>query len=323
MPKLSTRSLAYLALLLNTLVWGAALPIVKPALSFITPYQYLFYRYLFAAPLSLPILIYLLYKHRPNLKTLAAICSMELIGVTIALTFLYEGLSRTSSIEAGLIANSTPLFITLGGIFFLKEKEELHELLGLTLAVIGITIITLEPFTSGKIGLDSPSLIGNLLILGHNFFWTAYLLLAKRVYPKTSKVLIGFISLWIGLLSFGFISYLKSGTDVGTVITHLSEPSILTAALYMGVLGSIIAVPAIIIGNNLIEASEASLFSYLQPAVYIPLGVLWLSEPFSPIMAAALLLTATGVMVAETRTKRYKIPFIHHDKRPKTRRFAR
>ena len=123
---MSTRSKAYLSLLLNVLIWGAALPLVKPALSFVSPFKYLFYRYLIAVPLSLPFLIYLFRKHKPDLPTLAKITILELIGVTGYLSLLYLGLTLTTSLEATLIANTASIFIILDEIFFLKEKEEKH-----------------------------------------------------------------------------------------------------------------------------------------------------------------------------------------------------
>src|SRR5690554_5472870 len=124
-------------LLLNTVLWGAALPVVKPALSHTTPFQYLLYRFIFAALFSLPILIFYLWKKRKLWKHIPTIIGLELIGTTLALGFLYEGLARTSSLEASMIATTTPLFTTLGGILYLKEKEERHEWVGLAIALCG------------------------------------------------------------------------------------------------------------------------------------------------------------------------------------------
>ena len=301
MPK-SARTKAYLSLFLNALIWGAALPIVKPALEFVTPYQYLFYRYLIAAVLSLPILIYILIKTKPSLKHLITIVALESIGVTLALSFLYEGLKRTSSIEATLLANTAPLFIVLGGIIFLKEKEELHELIGLILALTGMVVLTLEPLLDSTPSF-SISLSGNVLILFQNIFWSAYVLLAKKYYKKTSKLLIGFISLWVGLFTFLPLSILFN-PELLTISAHIApffNSNVLLATIYMGILGSIIAIPAYIYGNNLIEASEASLFTYLQPLITIPLATLWLNEPFTKTMLFALIITGIGVFVATNK----------------------
>ncbi len=303
-----TRLKAYIALLINVSIWGAALPIVKPALSFVTPYQYLFFRYLIAAPISLPFLIYLMKKHKPSIKVLRNTVLLEFIGVTGYLSLLYEGLSRTTSIEATLIANTASIFIILGGIFFLKEQEERHELIGLIMAIAGALLLTFEPIITGRNHLGLSSLTGNLLVLAANLFWASYILLAKKRYRNTPKLLVGFLSPWVGLMSF-FILVLLTTPDlsvagVGSMITSsLSIIQVASAAIYMSLLGSIIAVPAYIYGNDLIEASEASLFSYLQPVIAIPLATIWLKEPINIIMILALLLTTSGVYTAERRKK--------------------
>ncbi len=137
------RSYAYL--LLNTLVWGAALIIVKPALSVTTPFRYLLYRFAFAGLFSLPILIHYWSKIKNKKKTITIIATLELIGTTLALGLLYFGLDKTSAIEASFITTTTPIFIVLAGILYLKEKEEKHEWLGLALAFIGTALLTALP----------------------------------------------------------------------------------------------------------------------------------------------------------------------------------
>jgi drug/metabolite transporter (DMT)-like permease len=305
------RKLAYLALIINAIIWGAALPIVKPSLSYVTPYQYLFYRYLFAVPFSILPLIYLFRKIKPSLKTILTIVGMELIAVTGALSFLYEGLKRTTSIEATLIANTAPVFIIIGGVLFLKEKEERHELFGLILAIIGMILLTFEPVISGRNNFQSFSLTGNLLVLGQNALWATYLLLAKKYYKKISKLLIGFTSLWIGLISFFLLTLITSPESsfnifIQTNIENISIPSVFLASIYMAILGSIVANTAYVFGNNLIEASEASLFTYLQPLIAIPIATLWLHEPINSIIILALILTTSGVIVAERRKTKLK-----------------
>lgn len=302
---MTARTRAYISLTVNALVWGAALPIVKPSLAVVSPYQFLFYRYLIAVPLSFPFLLYLLQRYRPNWKTIGTIVALEFLSITIALSFLYEGLKRTTSLESTLIANASPVFIILGGVLFLREKEERHELVGLVIAVAGITLLTLEPLLSGKNHLGF-SLTGNLLVLGHNLSWTAYLLLAKKLYRGVSKLLIGFLSLWVGLLTF-FVATLATSPLSPDLLNqtwvNLGVPSVLFASFYMAIFGSVIGVPTYIYGNDQIEASEASLFHYLQPLVTIPLATLWLRESLNATIIIGMLLIGVGVLIAEYRRR--------------------
>lgn len=308
-PK-SKRTLAYAALLLNVIIWGAAMPVVKPALSFVTPFQYMFFRYIIAVIVSTPFLIYLFRKHRPNTKTLITITLLETLGTGIALGVLYTGLNLTTSLEAGLIAQTSPIFIVLGGIIFLREKEEPREFVGLVLAILGALILTFAPILNGYTDqLKFAFLKGNFLVILYNLLWALYVLLAKKLYIKTPKLLVGFITPWVGLVFFGAITLFTLGGD-NTIISlqnlaaSFTIPTVFFAAFYMGTIGTIIALPAYIYGNNAIEASEATLFTYLQPLVTIPLATIWLRESITPLMVLAMFLSIAGVVVAEYRPKR-------------------
>ena len=299
------RKLAYVALILTAIIWGAALPIVKPALEYMSAYHYLFIRYLMAAILSLPVLVVCFWKYKPTLKDLATIGWMEFVVLGFGHYLLYEGLSRTSALEASILATTSPIIVTLGGIIFLKEKEERHEWWGLALALIGTLIIILEPIFREGNSLKFSSLIGNMMVMGYNLIWAFFILKAKSVYKKIPKLLVGFVSPWIGLSFYWLLLAFKNPIlmQSGQVLDAMAIPSVLTAVMYMGTLGSVVAIPLVMYGNNQIEASEAALFSYLQPLVYIPLSIFWLKEAFSPILWLALPLIAVGVYMAERRPR--------------------
>lgn len=292
-----TRRLAYAALLGNVIIWGAALPIVKPALYTLTPYQFLYLRYLLAATIMLPVTIAIFPKNLPK-KTLITIIGLEFIQVTLSLSVLYQALALTSALTASLIGSTAPIFVTLAGIFFLKEKEEKHEWLGLSLSALGTLAIILASatYTSAKSGLP-----GVLLMLLYQGFNVTYLLLAKKYYPQLNKMFIAGISCLVGFLSYGLITPLTNPINPLPIALH-HLPSLL-AVIYMGLLGSPLAVALLLYGQSKIEASEASLFTYLQPLIYIPLSILWLKDRLLPTQILGLILVVAGVVIAELRPR--------------------
>lgn len=309
--KSSSRTTAILWLLLNVLVWGAALPIAKPALAVITPFQFLFLRYSFAIVLSLPILLYFLPKIKNLGKTLLIIIGLELIGTTLALGLLYEGLARTSALEASLLVTTTPVFTTLAGIWFLKEKQEKHEWIGLVIALFGAFILAFEPLFTGKALQATFSMTGNLLILLQNLATAAYFILAKKYYKKIPKFFVTTISFYVGAMSFLLLNLTTNPQPLTTslftefgllLLNDLLNPQVLLPVLYMAFFGSIVGLTAYIKGQDGIEASEASLFTYLQPIVYIPLALIFLQETITWPMILAMVLVGTGVWVAEKRS---------------------
>ncbi len=298
---MTKRTKAYLALLTTAIIWGAAFPIIKPSLSIISPYQFLYFRYLIAAPLTLPVLIYFLYKLRPKLKTIAKITLLEFFGAPFALSILYLGLSKTSALEGSLIAATSPILITLGGIIFLKEKQEKLEWLGLALGFLGTLLLVLVPLLNGQSLTSYFSLTGNLLMLSYNLIIAFYYLAAKRLYQNIPKLFVTSLSYSISFVAFFIFLNL---TQASLSLQLLQIPSVAIAAFYMAILGSIVALTTRIYGQGLIEASEASLFSYLQGVVAIPVAYLLLNEVPSWSQLLAITIISLGVFIAEYRPRK-------------------
>jgi drug/metabolite transporter (DMT)-like permease len=293
------RLLCIIALLGNVAIWGAALPIVKPSLSYTSPFGFLFWRYALAALLLLPI-IFLKRPKNLKLKDIAIMGGIEWIHAGLGLVILYKGLELTSALEASFIGSTSPIFVILGGIYFLKEKQERREWLGLSLSILGTIIVILGGFTGHTNGF-SPSVPGNSLIVLYSVSWMAYVLLAKKFFVTYDKLYVASIGALTGFLFYTllipFIGPLPSFT------TLLSTPPLLLAVLYMATLGTPIAIALFLYGQNKIEASEATLFTYLQPLIYIPLSVLWLGETIITSQLVGLAIIAAGVIIAEARKK--------------------
>src|SRR3989344_9024422 len=134
---MKSRTKAYIALSVMAVIWGMALPLVKPALSYVSPFQFLYFRYLIAAPLLLPVLIFYAFKLKLTLKTYLKIIALEILGSPIALPVLYQGLKLTSGLEASLLGATGPGITAIGGIIFFKEREEKREWRGLVLSLFG------------------------------------------------------------------------------------------------------------------------------------------------------------------------------------------
>jgi drug/metabolite transporter (DMT)-like permease len=308
-PVLS-RNLCYALLLVSAVCWALSLPIVKPALIYTTPFRYLFYRYALAVVFSLPLFFYYLPQLRKLAKYIPIIIGIELFGTTLGLSLLYFGLHHTSAMEASLIGTTAPVFITVAGVLFLKEKQERHEWLGLAVALLGTLILIVLPnLGKGSVFALLPS-FGNMLILLQNVGTGIYFVLAKKYFQGIPKFFVTTVGFYLGLISFFFLSLMESHFS-WTSFTHsvqidLTSPSVLLAAFYMAIFGSIIGLTAYMKGLEGIEISEAGLFGYLQPLIYFPFIIFFLNEPISLSEILALGCILLGVVVAEKRFRRIK-----------------
>jgi len=69
----------------------------------------------------------------------------------------------------------------------------------------------------------------------------------------------------------------------------------------MVILSSVVAYFAFELGLKLIEASEATLFAYLQPIFAAPVAVFWLGEKITPPFLLGAGIIAIGVVLTEYR----------------------
>jgi drug/metabolite transporter (DMT)-like permease len=292
------RKKAYFYLLCVTIIWGAAMPVVKPALEIISPYQFLFLRFLLATPLMAPVL--LVGKYRQQIKLYFHQLVAYGLGSTAVLILVYLGLERTSSLEASFISNLSPLILTFLGIILLKEKEESREWKGLILAMVGTSILILEPLFTGN-GSNSISLVGNLLVLLFVLSDALVTLVVKVTGSKIPKILVSAFNAWVGMV---VLSIFLTATGQLPSVEATFHPASLLAVIYMGTVGTVIAFRLYHLGFQLIEASEAGLFAYLRPLVYVPLGVIWLKEEVTGVQVIGLLISFAGVVLAEYRPRK-------------------
>ena len=114
------------------------------------------------------------------------------------------------------------------------------------------------------------------------------------------KLFVTSLSYSISLVSFVIFLYL---IRLPTPVSLLQIPSVALAALYMSLLGSIIALTTRLYGQSLIEASEASLFQYLQGVVAIPVSFFLLKETVTLKQVLAIAIIFFGIFLAELRPR--------------------
>lgn len=302
----SARKRAYLALIGCELIWGASQPLVKPALHFITPAQFLFLRYLCAAPLVIPLIVYGIRQTRFKPKDWLMIIITETMAIC-NLFILYTGLRYITSLQSSLIVNTRPIFMTIVGIMLLNEHEEGHEWIGLLASIIGTVLFLLSPLLGNGQSLSQFPLVGTLLVVTTNIIYTIVTMMVKKHYQNLNKLAISGIHMWLGVFLFSI--YLGIQHQLPS-LSLVQIPSVMVAVIYMSLFGSIIALTLSNFGYATIEASEATLFYYLQPLVYVPLALVWLKESISVYQIVGMMLILVGVWWAERRPRKHSS--VHH-----------
>lgn len=291
---------AYILLLIVAFIWGVAGPVIKFTLGGFPPLLFLTYRFGLSTLAAIILFIFLGFHFPKDKKTRAELILYGFITSTVTLGFLFFGQEKTTALDATLITLINPLLISLAGVRFLKEDITLKEKTGMAIAFLGTILTMIEPFLQNDHSLTRFS--GNILVFISLLAAVWGAILAKRLLrAEVSPLTLTSTSFIVGFLTLAPFAILKYSISSVTSVAFPYHLGVIFMALVSGSLAYFLANKA----QKTIEISEAAVFSYLYPIFAAPLAVVWLGEKITPIFIVGAVIIAFGVVIAETKKRRY------------------
>jgi len=295
---------AYTLLLIVSVIWGVAGVVIKFTLGSFDPLVFLTYRFAISSVASLLIALFLGVKLPTNKNIILLALLYGFLTTTVALGLLFFGFDETTAIDATLISATGPIFISFGGVIFLKEHVTLREKIGMGIAFVGTAITIFEPILRNGNGFSG--LIGNILVftsilVGVATAIFAKILLRNELHPLTATNL----SFWIGFLTLAPLAFIIH-TPEGIIGQIKSSPlPFHLGVFFMALISGNLAYTLWHKAQKTIEVGEVSVFAYLYPLFATPLAVVWLKEKITlPFLIGAGVI-ALGVIIAEFKKRRY------------------
>lgn len=272
------KPIPYIALILAHLIWGANFVVAKVTLQEFPPMSLAFLRFSFASLLLAPFFLAETKKIKINKKDLPRLIAVGIFIITLNITFFFEGIKRTTAIDASFLTLIIPMLSVLLGWWFLKEKIYLINLVGIVLGFLGaLIIIGLPQIITGTASLEV--LMGNVLIILASISWVIGATISKGVLKKYSSLVVTAIAFLVGTLTMfipASLEYIQSPGWVGQV-TILG----VLGLMYMTFLSSISAYFLFEWGLSKTSIIIANLFQYIEPLVATALAITLLSESIS------------------------------------------
>lgn len=304
--KLSKFQLAVFSLIAANIIWGAAPPIFKWALSDIHPYTLAFLRFFVPAMILLP---FLGKRIKINPHDWFRIPLIGFFGITVSIFFFFKGLLQAPSINASLIFSSAPVFIMFFSFLFLKERPTKKLITGTLIGLFGVTLVLVVPFFRHR---DLVA-VGNFYYLLAMLSGVVAILLLKNVMKRNTAVAVTFWSFLIG--SLGFIPFF-----IEEVKTHgfLSD---LGANGYIGLIfgiffASLIAYFLQTFALKILTASNVSIFTYIDPVVTLLVAAPLLGERPTAAFVIGSILVIVGIFRAEGRLHWHPLHLVLRKKQP-------
>lgn len=277
------------------LVWGSTFMWVKFGIREVDPFTIVMYRSLFATIALWFVLKYKKMNQFPR-EYIGIFFVMGLLNAALPFALVAWSEKYISSGMASILNSTVPFFALIISPFFLSdEKITILKFLGLLLGFGGVVLL-MSNKVSEKFGSFG---IGQLLMLLAAISYAFATVYARKKAPKLEAEWQSFLqmgSAFIILLPFSIIM------EGGFVIPKM--PLTWLAAIWMGVIGSCLALTLFFDLLHRVGPTRTSMVAYLFPVTGVILGILFLKEPFDVrVILAGVMILGGVIMVNQPETK--------------------
>jgi drug/metabolite transporter (DMT)-like permease len=284
------RALGFAACAVASCFWGCGFFFGKIALSEMSFAHMVLYRFLFAMPALLPLLV----THRPELsrREWGLLVAASFFGVPLQFLIQFYALSITTVSHAALMVGTMPVILAVGAALFAHERMDLVGWMALAGSTCGAGLIALGAGSHAKGGA---TLEGDLLVVVSLLIALSWILINKELMERHSHVVVTAYGLGIGTLMLMVWVPLEYGMPP---VAGVSGKAWLALA-GSGVLCTATTTLLWNWGMTQVPASQAGVLLNMEPLIGSLLGVLVLGERLGPsawagggmILASAITLT--------------------------------
>ncbi len=295
-PNPKRRTLGFAACFLASSFWGCGFYFGRIALNEMNVGAMVFYRFLFASVVLLPVLI----THKPGFsaKEWRILLIASFLGVPLQFLLQFYGLSLTTVSHASLMVGTMPVILAIGAAIFAHERMDKVGWVAIAASTSGAALIALGARHNAA-GPDHipghPTLTGDLLCVVSLVIALGWILLNKQLMERHSAIVVTAYGLFAGTLMLAVIVPLGWGLPP---IHHISHKAWL-ASTAAGILCTATTTFLWNYGLTQVPASQAGILLNMEPLIGSLLGVFALGEVLGPtawtggilILAAAVTLT--------------------------------
>ena len=289
-------SVAYIALVLTTIVWSSSLIFFKLVVAEVGPIVFVALRYTLATPFLL-ILTFQQSRGKDigNIrKNWKVVLIAGFSGPFISQILQYIGLEMTTASDALLLLNLTPIFAVILAAPLLKEKITLDKFLGLFVATIGVTLIVLNTSPDSTIP-QLQRIIGDIIVIVSTLFFAINGIAGKIAVKYENAVSVTFYST---LFVVPFIWLSAALLEDVTVLFTMSTEAWLVVT-WVAVVNTVVGFILYYESMNHIEAGRVQIILNLIAVWGVLFAITILHETITLLQVAGGFLTVIGVIIAQ------------------------
>jgi drug/metabolite transporter (DMT)-like permease len=277
---------ADLALLLVTVGWGSSFILTKNALGDLTTFNFLAIRFLLAFFLSA-----IVFAKRFKQLNKTTLVSGVIVGSILFTGYAFQtvGLNFTSVSNSAFITGFSVILVPLLSALLFRKKIEFNAFTGTVLALIGLSLLTLN----GKFALG----IGDMLTFISTFAFAMHIITVGLYTHKSDSILLGIIQIgvvgfWSLIATFAVESpIIPTGVDTWTNLIVLAVICTSGAFIVQSV------------AQQYTSATHTAIIYTGEPVFAAIFAYFMIGEILSPRGMIGAVLIITGMLVAELDLK--------------------
>ncbi|MHA1943502.1 MAG: DMT family transporter [Candidatus Thorarchaeota archaeon] len=300
---MSRTSLAYLAIILTTVLWASSLIFAKLIFAEVGPIVFVALRYTLACPFLL--VVTLQHKKKQTVEDVKNNWKILLVaglsGPFISQILQYIGLELTTASDALLLMNLTPIFAVILAAPVLNEKITSEKVVGLVLATIGAILIVMNT-TPEAATFDIWRFLGALIVIVSTFFFAINGIAGKIAIKSIDAVSTTFYST---LFAVPFIWISATLLDDVTVLLTMSTEAWLVV-MWVAIVNTVFAFILYYESMKQIEASLIQIMLNLVAVWGVLMSIFVLNETVTYLQIFGGAVTVIGVIIAQLAQARRK-----------------
>ena len=285
----ATRRAGVAALITVVLAWGLVWPVNKVLLETFSPLWVVAIRSAIATVALFGIALVrgrLACPPRADVPVVLSIALLHMVGFGVLAAW---GLHLVPTGRSVVLAYTTPLWVVPGAWFFLHERLTARRIVGVIIGLAGLVVL-FNPTTFDW--TSRGAVLGNGAIILAAFLWAASILhIRGHRWRSTPLDLVP----WEMLLATAIIASL--GVAMDGVPSVMWSGRLVALLLYAGIPGTAVAYWATALASRNLPAVTTSLGLLATPVLSVVVATLWLGEPLTLALIAAIVLILGGVAV--------------------------
>lgn len=276
----------YEALLLVTAaIWGTGFVAQRMGMTNVGPFSYNAMRFAVGALSLVPVLL----ARRTTWSTVRKALGPGVLAgsvLAVAASLQQSGLQFTTAGKAGFITGIYVVLVPIVGSFIGRHTPVLTWI-GAVAALAGLYLLSF----SGSVSIN----LGDMLVLGSAFFWTAHILVLDRWASRVDALVLACIQFAVcSILCWGAVGLVETPTTKGFIEATLP-------ILYGGIFSIGIAYTLQAVAQTRAHPSRASIIMSLEAPFAAISGFLFLGERLGARELAGCALMLLGMIVAQSR----------------------